>query len=80
MIAPVEWMNVAGSTIVAAVAYDDAAERIYVRLHSGDVVYFEDCDAALWQRFQSPALSKGEFIKNVLEHHAYSRVPRSNHQ
>lgn len=80
MIAPVEWIDVAGSTIVAAIAYDDAAERIYVRLHSGDEVYFEDCDVTLWQQFQSPAVGKGEFIKNVLEHHAYSRVPGSDDQ
>ena len=74
MIAPADWFNVT-STVIAAIAYDDAAERIYVRLHSGDVVYFEDCDVALWQRFSSPAIGKGEFMKNVLERHTYRRVP-----
>jgi hypothetical protein len=75
MISPVEWIEVAGSTLVAAIAYDDAAERIYVRLHSGDAFYFEDCDVTLWRQFQSPAISKGQFIESVLEHHAYRRVP-----
>lgn len=74
MTKPADWIDVI-STVIAAIAYDDAAERIYVRLHSGDVVYFEEFDTALWQRFSSPAIGKGEFMKNVLERHVYRRVP-----
>jgi hypothetical protein len=77
MTPPVEWIDVAGSTIVSAIAYDDAAERIYVRLHAGDIVYFDDCDMALWREFQSPGISKGQFIDNVLERHSYKRLSRS---
>jgi hypothetical protein len=73
MMIPINWINVTESTIVTAIAYDDAAERIFVRLHSGVEFYFDNCDPALWNQFKSPAHSKGEFIKNVLENHAYGR-------
>jgi hypothetical protein len=71
---PTEWITVEKSTLIEAIAYDGAAERIYVRLHSGEEWYFDDCDTHLWERFKSPAMSKGEFLTNVLENHKHTRV------
>ena len=64
----VDWQAVEGSTLVAAAAYDPAAERIFVRLHSGLASYYDGCDPREWAAFMLPSTSKGEYLTQVLAH------------
>ncbi|MGW5769031.1 KTSC domain-containing protein [Streptomyces longwoodensis] len=61
-----DWVQVTGSTVVAACAYDEAAERIYVRLHSGTIWQFEDCNREMWRSLMIPSISKGRFVQDIL--------------
>lgn len=61
-----EWTRIAGSTVVASARYDDAARRIFLRLHDGSVLGFEDCSEAEWDQFMSPMASKGEHLDRIL--------------
>lgn len=69
------WLGTPDSTIVSSCAYDDAAERIYVRLYSGTIWRYEECSRELWHRFIAQGTSKGEFLANVLEGKKHCVVP-----
>jgi hypothetical protein len=69
-----EWIGVTNSTLVSAVAFDEAAERIFVKLHSGKVWLFDDCTSDLWEAFVSSGISKGEFMTGVLERRPYREL------
>jgi Cdc6-like AAA superfamily ATPase len=60
-----EWERVEGSSLVAAAAYDEAAQQIHVQLHSGIRRTFDQCDANIWTTFLT-ATSKGAYLTNVL--------------
>ncbi len=63
---PLSWQTVHGSTLVAAAAYDAAAHRLHVRLHSGRVQYFDECHPDEWATFMAPTTGKGQYLTAVL--------------
>ncbi|WP_078893890.1 KTSC domain-containing protein [Streptomyces sp. NRRL S-1022] len=67
-----DWVRVSESKLVAACAYDEAAERIFVRFHSGTVWRFENCSREMWRSLMISGTSKGRYVQDVLsrqEHH-----------
>lgn len=68
-----EWTTVSYSSLVRAVAYDRAAERIFVRLIPYGLVVFESCGEEVWRRFTVPGTSMGAYVQNVLERHPHTR-------
>lgn len=62
------WQTVDGSSLVRGLAYDEAAHRIFVRLHNGTEHFFDECPPAVWQALLA-APSKGEFVTHRLERH-----------
>ncbi len=68
--APVnEWVRVHDSTLVRALKFDQAAQRIYVRNHSRQLWVYEDCSDLDWTLLMTFGISKGEYIMNVLDRH-----------
>lgn len=65
------WQKVGGSTIVQALAYDEAAHRIFVRLHSGAEHVYDGCPPAVWDALCT-APSTGEFVTRSLERYRVS--------
>ncbi|MEU6893952.1 KTSC domain-containing protein [Streptomyces sp. NPDC046557] len=68
-----DWVPVTESSLVAACAYDEAAERIFVQFHSGTVWQFENCSREMWRPLTIPGTSKGRYVQDVLSrqvHHA----------
>lgn len=61
-----DWRKIEDSTQVASAAYDAEACEIHVRLQTGELHVYADCDLKIWQAFMSPSTSKGEFLENVL--------------
>lgn len=64
----IEWIPVAGSTRVVAIAYDAEQEIIYVRFPNGKDWRYEGCPKQVWEEFSAPSTSKGTFIHQVLNH------------
>ena len=61
------------SSNVAAIGYDAANQRIYVRFVNGPGGYYEGCDADLFQAFLDSD-SKGSFLGRKLKGvYPYSR-------
>lgn len=77
-----KWQKVDDSSLVDALAYDDAAHQIFVRLGSGAEHTFEPCPPALWDALCA-APRKGEFVTRRLERYRVktplrdSRINRS---
>ncbi len=69
-----EWCSVTDSTLVHKVAFDEAAERIFVRLKPRGLVVFEECDIKTWQRFCTEGISKGAYVTQVLSAHPYTEL------
>lgn len=69
-----DWESAAESSIVAACAYDEAAERIHVKLRSGAVWVFEDCNPEVWRLFMANGESKGKFLNSVLLLHPHRQA------
>jgi hypothetical protein len=64
MDAGLTWLPVRSST-VAAYAYDPAAQRLYIRFHSGDAGYYANVPEDVFAAFQVAA-SKGSFVAGRL--------------
>lgn len=52
------WIPVAGSTRVEAIAYDADSETIYVRFNEGSEWWYGSCPQHVWHEFSSPNSSK----------------------
>jgi hypothetical protein len=70
--------KVSGSSLVTAMAYDEPARRIYVRLrpnakYKGAVWWIADSERSDWQTFFDSD-SKGEWFVNVLARHPHGRA------
>lgn len=68
-----DWKAFDDSTVIHSAAFDEAADRIFVRLLRGGIVVFEGCDESNWRNFTTPGVSRGEYMTNVLERHSYRR-------
>lgn len=62
------WVPVADSTRVVAIAYNAHTETIYVRFPSGAEWYYANCPVLTWEEFSAPGTSKGRYIAEVLNH------------
>ena len=70
----INWDNIADSTRVIAVAYDVEEETIYVRFRKGGVEWwYGSCPLHIWEQFTMPGVSKGRFIREVLDSHPNGR-------
>jgi hypothetical protein len=68
-----EWIDV-DSTAVASVAYDVAAEVIYVRFTSGVEYAYEACPPHVWEEFTAPGQSHGKYVNETLKCKPYHRL------
>ena len=64
----IEWTPVSGSSRVVAEAYDEDAERIYVRFPNGVEWWYAACPHSVWLEFTAPGQSRGQYIHGVLNH------------
>ncbi|MDA0167527.1 KTSC domain-containing protein [Solirubrobacter taibaiensis] len=62
-----DWIELDDSTRVSAIAYDEDEERILVRFRDGVEYFYAMCPPSLWEEFSSPAVSKGQFIRERLD-------------
>lgn len=69
----IEWMPVAGSARVVADAYDPETERILVEFPTGIRWWYGNCPLQVWEEFNAPGTSKGQYISMVLNHHPNGR-------
>jgi len=66
----IEWIDVADSSRVVAVAYDQDEEVIMVRFANDGVEWwYGDCPPHIWEQFTMPGTSKGRFINEHLDQH-----------
>lgn len=63
-----EWIDIADSDRVVAIAYDATAEVIYVRFPNNREWWYQLCPPTVWEEFTAPGTSKGRYIHNVLNH------------
>lgn len=61
-----DWQDVE-SSLVHSVAYDSAAERIYVQMLSGMVWRFEDCSESDYRALVAPGQSPGFVVTEFLQ-------------
>lgn len=66
-----EWITVDDSTVVHQMAFDETAQRIFVRLKLGGMLVFEDCQTRTWALFRVPGISKGAYVSQVLSLHPH---------
>lgn len=70
----INWIDIADSERVAAVAYDAEQEVIYVRFgRDGVEWWYSSCPQHIWEQFTMPGASKGRFIREVLDAHPKGR-------
>lgn len=70
----ISWLEVSDSTRVAAVAYDPDQGTIYVRFKDDGVEWwYGSCPPHVWEQFTLPGVSKGRFIREVLDSHPNGR-------
>jgi hypothetical protein len=74
MILMLNWISVADSTRVRAVAYDADEGVIYARFHDGAEYAYSQCSREEWNGFITPGVSKGQYINSILNHHPYRRL------
>jgi hypothetical protein len=68
------WIDVADSDRLVAVAYDAEQETIYVRFKKGGLEWWYGlCPPYIWEQFTMPGTSKGRFIREVLDDHPKGR-------
>ena len=68
------WIDVSDSERVIAVAYDAEQETIYVRFKKTAVEWwYGSCPPHIWEQFTAPGVSKGRFIREVLDAHPNGR-------
>lgn len=71
----INWVDVADSERVAAVAFDPEQETIYVRFkRDGTEWWYSSCPAHIWEQFTAPGVSKGRFINEELDSHPNGRL------
>lgn len=63
-----EWIPVTGSKRITAEAYDATTETIYVRFPNGVEWWYAACPPNVWDAFTAPGQSRGQYIKDVLNH------------
>lgn len=68
-----EWLIIEDSTLVGGIAFDEAAQRIFVRFKPQGLMVFEDCVGKTWDLFRTPGTSKGAYVTQVLSRHPYTR-------
>lgn len=68
----VEWLDVQGSSVIVAEAYDPAAGKIYVRFSSGDEWWYGPCSREEWEAFRQG--SRGTYLNAVLKNKPSGRV------
>lgn len=70
----IDWIDVTDSERVVAVAYDSDEETIYVRFKNSGVEWcYRSCPPQIWEQFTLPGVSKGRYIREVLDHHPHGR-------
>jgi hypothetical protein len=70
----INWIDVADSERVVAVAYDADQETIYVRFKRDGVEWwYGSCPPHIWEQFTMPGVSKGNFIREELDNHPMGR-------
>lgn len=69
-----EWLVVEDSTLVREIAFDEAAERIFVRWKPQGMLVFENCSVETWDLFRVPGTSKGAYVLHVLSRHPHTRL------
>lgn len=67
----IEWIEIADSARVEAIAYDQEGERILVRFPGGREWQYAGCPQMVWDEFSNPATSKGGYINDQLNHHQH---------
>ena len=68
------WIDVPDSERVVAVAYNAEDEIIYVRFKKDGVEWwYGSCPPQSWEQFTAPGVSKGHFIREVLDSHPKGR-------
>ena len=71
----IDWVEVSGSSRVAAIAYNEQEETIYVRFAKDGVEWwYASCPPHVWEQFKMPGTSMGRFIGEVLDNHANGRL------
>lgn len=71
---PLKWQPIEHSSLVDAAAFDDAADRIFIREHGGAEWVFEDCDEYHWRLLRSEGSSAGSFVMHVLRRHPHRQL------
>ena len=64
----IEWSPVSGSSRIVAEAYEEEAERIFVRFPDGVEWWYAACPRHVWDEFTAPGQSRGQYIHQVLNH------------
>lgn len=64
----IEWIPVSGSKRIVAEAHDPETERIYVRFPDGVEWWYAACPIQAWEEFTAPGQSRGQYIREVLDH------------
>lgn len=68
------WIDITDSARVVGVAYDAEQETIYVRFRNDGVEFwYGSCPPHVWEQFTMPGVSKGRFIREVLDNHPKGR-------
>jgi hypothetical protein len=69
----IEWIPVAGSSRVVAVAYREDTETILVQFPDDIRWWYGACPPQVWEEFNAPGTSKGTYIARVLNYHPNGR-------
>jgi hypothetical protein len=63
----IEWIPVQESSRIVAEAYDLETETILVRFPDGTEWFYAACPPAVWEEFNAPSQSRGQYISQVLD-------------
>jgi hypothetical protein len=64
----IEWSPVSNSKRITDEAYDAQTETIYVRFPNGIEWWYSACPPHVWAEFTAPGQSRGQYIKDELNH------------
>jgi KTSC domain len=64
----IEWIPVSNSKRITDEAYDPQTETIYVRFPNGIEWWYSACPSHVWAEFTAPGQSRGQYIKDELNH------------
>jgi hypothetical protein len=62
-----DWNPVHNSSRIVAEAYDEEAQRIYVRFPDGVEWWYGNCPRRVWEEFTAPGQSRGKYIHQILD-------------